>query len=61
MSASLPEQLAEYSAYDLYGPHHANGAWTSAPRRTHVAKSVAHTTHMALEVENKRKAGVEKC
>ena len=44
----LPEEFAEYSGYDLYGPHHVNGAWASQHRRTQVAICVVYTAQIAF-------------
>ena len=44
----LPEEFAEYSGYDLCGPHHANIAWASQHRRTHVIIRAVCTAQIAL-------------
>ena len=44
----LPEEFAEYSGYDLYGPHHVNGSWASQHRRTHVVICAVYTAQIAL-------------
>ena len=43
----LPEDVAEFSGYDLYGPHHVNGAKASQHRRTHVVIRVVCTAQIA--------------
>ena len=46
----LPEDFAEYSGYDLYDPHHVNGARASQHRRTHVVICVVPAAQIALRV-----------
>ena len=43
----LPEEFAEHSGYDLYGPHNVNGAWASQHRRTHVVIRAVYTAQIA--------------
>ena len=47
----LPEECGGHFGYDLYGSHHANGAWASQHRRTHDVSRVVHTTQIALRVD----------
>ena len=47
----LPEEFADRSGYDLYGPHHVNGAWASRRRRTRVVIRVVYTAQIALRLK----------
>ena len=60
MSALLPEQLAVYAAYDLYGPHHVNGAWASPLRCTHVPQ-VRHLSSKLQFGQKRHKKRAENC